>query len=100
MALSSGSGDEETPIRGESIWTHPMAHFLSILMEEGRQMIHELGLPPEMAWRHVGLSEDQIADALAEGFDPENVIVPEIMGLAPGAESETDTPADNQPTSP
>jgi hypothetical protein len=75
MALSGGSGSEEdVPIRGEAVWTHPMAHFLSILLEEARQMIHDLGLPAKMAWEHIGLTEDQIADAETAGFDPENVI--------------------------
>ncbi len=61
--------DEEIPIHGEAIWTHPMAHFLSLLLEEARMMIDDLGLPPEFAWQHVGLTDDQIADAQVVGFD-------------------------------
>lgn len=69
IAMSLGGFSEETPIRGESVWTHPMAHFLSILLEEARMMIDDLGLPPEHAWRHIGLTEDQVQEALSAGFD-------------------------------
>lgn len=77
VAMAVGGFSEETPIRGESVWTHPMAHFLSILLEEARMMIDDLGLPPEHAWRHIGLTEDQIAEAASIGFDDD-----------PGAEEE------------
>lgn len=69
VAKAVSGFNEEVPIRGESIWTHPMAHFLNILLEEARMMIDDLGLPPEFAWRHIGLTEDQVSDALAAGFD-------------------------------
>ncbi len=89
---TSGFGQDPIPPRGEAIWTHPMAHFLSILMEEGRQMIHELGLPPELAWRHIGLNEDQITEALAAGFDPEGIILnpqENMFGDGPPATGQT-----------
>jgi hypothetical protein len=45
---------------GETSWAHPMSHHQTVLLEEGRRMIDDLGLPPEFAWRHLGLSETQI----------------------------------------
>jgi hypothetical protein len=62
MSLGSFS-DEELPVRGEAVWTHPMAHFLSLLLEEAVRMMNELSLPPAMAWRHIGLSEEEILEA-------------------------------------
>ena len=32
-------------------------------------MISELGLAPQFAWRHIGLTEEEIEEALTEGFD-------------------------------
>jgi len=69
VTMALGNFDPEVPLIGNTVWTHPMAHFKSILLEEGRQMIADLGLPPEIAWRHVGLTEEEIEDAEAEGFD-------------------------------
>ena len=71
MAQGGFSSEPGVPVQGDPIWTHPMAHFLSILLEEARVMIHELGLPPEYAWRHIGLTEEQIREAT---FDPEEII--------------------------
>lgn len=68
LAISASSGEDQLPIRGESIWTHPMAHFLSLLLDEATIMMTQLSLPPAMAWAHIGLSEDQIAEA-QEFFD-------------------------------
>lgn len=66
IAMALGSfADEEIPVRGESIWTHPMAHFLSLLLDEAAAMMTQLGLPPEFAWRHIGLNEEQIEEARA-----------------------------------
>lgn len=48
---------------GDLNWKSSEAHFLLSLLEEGRRMIQELYLPPEMAWRHVGLTEEQISEA-------------------------------------
>jgi hypothetical protein len=39
-----------------------------LLLEEASMMIAGLDLPPEAAWRHIGLSEEEIDEALAEGF--------------------------------
>ncbi len=69
ITMALGNFDPVVPLTGETIWTHPMAHFKSILLEEGRQMISELGLPPQIAWRHIGLTEEEIAEAEKEGFD-------------------------------
>jgi hypothetical protein len=69
VAMALGNFDPEVPLTGETVWTHPMAHFKSILLEEGRQMISDLGLPPQIAWRHIGLTEEEIREAEAEGFD-------------------------------
>lgn len=68
MAMS-GNSDEDAPLLGETVWTHPMAHFQSLLLEEGRQMIADLGLPPNFAWRHIGLTEEEILEAESVGFD-------------------------------
>lgn len=90
LALASSSGQDQLLIRGESVWTHPMAHFLSILLEEGRRMIDDLGLPPEYAWAHIGLTEDQIQDALKVGFDDtpgEEAVAPETETTAPNSPS-------------
>lgn len=46
-------------------WQHPMAHYRFMLLEEGRKMINELNLPPELAWRHAGFSEADIQLALS-----------------------------------
>lgn len=69
IAMTQNNYDAETSILGETVWTHPMAHFKSILLEEGRQMIADLGLDPAIAWRHIGLSEEEIDEAEAAGFD-------------------------------
>lgn len=68
IAMTQGF-NTEIPLLGETVWTHPLAHFQSILLEEARMMIDDLGLPPEMAWRHVGLTEEEIRQAESEGFD-------------------------------
>jgi hypothetical protein len=59
----------DIPLLGETVWTHPMAHFLTLLLEEARMLIDDLGLPPEVAWRHVGLTEEEIREAETVGFD-------------------------------
>lgn len=69
ITMALGSFDDEVSLVGETVWTHPMAHFKSILLEEGRQMISDLGLPPQIAWRHIGLTEEEIEEADKEGFD-------------------------------
>jgi len=69
ITMALGNFDPEVALTGDTVWTHPMAHFQSILLEEGRQMIADLGLPPQLAWRHIGLTEEEIDEALAEGFD-------------------------------
>lgn len=85
IAMSLGGfGDDPIPIRGESVWTHPMAHFLTILLEEARMMIDDLGLPPEYAWRHIGLTEDQVKDALSIGFDDDPGAVEEEVPSSSG----------------
>lgn len=60
-----GDGLEGAPMTGETSWANPMAHFQTVLLEEGRRMIQDLGLPPEFAWRHLGFNETQIAEAKA-----------------------------------
>ena len=77
----------EIPLLGETVWTHPMAHFLTLLLEEARMMIDDLGLPPEVAWRHVGLTEEEIREAEAVGFDDD-----------PGADDENEEPTETAPT--
>lgn len=54
------------PDYGEVVWANSQKHFMGMLLEEGRKMIDELSLPPEYAWRHVGLSEAQIKEARKE----------------------------------
>jgi hypothetical protein len=58
-------GNSELPDVGECSWANPQAQFMTMLLEEGRRMIEDLQLPPEMAWRHIGLSERQIQEARA-----------------------------------
>lgn len=88
ISMALGNFDPETSILGETVWTHPMAHFQSILLEEGRQMIADLGLPPSMAWRHIGLTEEQIEEAEAIGFNT----VPDETDQ-PSTTTSTNTPA-------
>lgn len=66
FALNNFEGDiSAISSQADITWAHPMAHFRTILLEEGRRMIDDLLLPPEIAWRHIGLSEPQIAEASA-----------------------------------
>jgi len=58
-------GDSSLPDVGECSWANPQAQFMAMLLEEGRRMVEDLQLPPEMAWRHIGLSERQIQEARA-----------------------------------
>lgn len=60
-----GGSLEAAAMAGETAWAHPMAHFQTVLLEEGRRMVEDLKLPPEFAWRHLGFSEKQIAAAQA-----------------------------------
>jgi len=53
----------ELPDIGQVSWRNPQSHFLGLLLEEGRRMVQDLYLPPEYAWRHIGLSEVEIAEA-------------------------------------
>ena len=53
----------EIPEYGQVLWTNPQKHFMGMLLEEGRKMIDELGLPPKYAWEHIGLTEAEIKDA-------------------------------------
>lgn len=69
MAMTQNGFNDETRVLGETVWTHAMAHFMSILIEEAADMIERLGLAPQFAWRHIGLTEEEIEEALAEGFD-------------------------------
>jgi hypothetical protein len=71
----------DIPLLGETVWTHPMAHFLTLLLEEARMLIDDLGLPPEVAWRHVGLTEEEIREAETVGFDDD-----------PGADDDEEAP--------
>jgi hypothetical protein len=65
-ALNNFDGElSSISLQADTTWAHPMAHFRTLLLEEGRQMIADLHLPPEIAWRHIGLSEPQIKEALA-----------------------------------
>lgn len=68
ILMAHKQGADDISLLGETVWTHPMAHFLSILIEEASAMIKELGLPPAVAWRHIGLSEEEIKDALSSGL--------------------------------
>lgn len=64
-ALNNFEGElTKTSLLADTVWAHPMAHFRTILMEEGRRMIADLLLPPEQAWRYVGMSEVDIQEAL------------------------------------
>lgn len=56
----------ELPKIGETSWTNPQAHFMGLILEEARRMIQDLYLPPEFAWRHIGLSESEIREARTE----------------------------------
>ncbi len=59
-------GKRKVPEYAEVNWTNPQKHFMGMILEEGRKMIDELGLPHEYAWAHIGLSEAQIRDAKRE----------------------------------
>jgi hypothetical protein len=64
--VAAALGDADASVtRGDVIWANPQAHYYMLLLEEGRKMIQELGLPPEMAWKRLGMDEAEIADALA-----------------------------------
>jgi len=53
----------DAPDYGEVSWANAQKHFMGMLLEEGRKMLDELQLPPESAWRHIGMSEAEIIDA-------------------------------------
>ncbi len=93
ITMALGNFDPEVPLTGDTVWTHPMAHFQSILLEEGRQMISDLGLPPQLAWRHIGLTEEEIDEALAEGFDRNRDEVDVSAEPAEPTPADPDTPA-------
>ncbi len=106
MALSQSS-EAPRSLLGETVWTHPMSHFLAILLEEARMMIEDLGLPPVVAWRHVGLTEEQIEEALNSDMvrlvpvAAEGDVVSAQRGAAgtpsaPGPPSGTSTPQTQQ----
>jgi hypothetical protein len=89
IAMTQNNFNEETTALGETIWTHPMAHFMSILIEEASDMIERLGLAPQFAWRHIGLTEEEIEEALAEGFDRSRDETELSATPAPISESDT-----------
>jgi len=63
IAKADAKTSDELPSLGEVSWTSPQSHFMGLLLEEGRRMIQDLYLPPEYAWRHLGMSEVQIVEA-------------------------------------
>ena len=63
IAKADAKMKDELPPLGEVSWANPQSHFLGLMLEEARRMIQDLYLPPEYAWRHIGMSEVQIADA-------------------------------------
>ena len=44
-------------------WKNPQRHFMGMLLEEANKMTNDLGLPPWVGWKHIGLSEPEIAEA-------------------------------------
>jgi hypothetical protein len=96
-SLSGFGGEDETPIRGESVWTHPMAHFLSILIDEATGM-QTLGLPPAFGWRHIGLTEDEIEEAQA-AFDEKQAKEEEMANKELEARAAPTTTSGGRPAS-
>lgn len=85
---------------GDVSWKNPQAHFMTQLLEEARRMIQELGLPPEFAWRHIGLTEKQIRDARTwrEENLPEGRVVTRIdIQNQPPASTPPQRPEPSQP---
>jgi hypothetical protein len=77
LSISNDATPVPLPLRGEVTWTHAQSHFMTTLLEEAARMIQEVGLPPEFGWRHIGLTEGQIKEALAwrEKNLPEGIVV-------------------------
>lgn len=83
FALNNFEGDlSNISLQADTTWAHPMAHFRTLLLEEGRQMIADLHLPPEIAWRHIGLSEPQIKEALAYKEEQERKMEEQMQARA------------------
>ena len=67
MIRAMNNFEQVDPVVIDSHWKHPMAHYKFMLLEEARKMIQELGIPQQIAWRHSGLSEEEVALALQLG---------------------------------
>lgn len=67
MVRALSNFDSVDPVVIDSHWKHPMAHYKFMLLEEARKMVQELGLPSEIAWRHAGLSEEEVNLAIELG---------------------------------
>lgn len=86
-------------LRGDVSWAHAQSHFMTTLLEEAAVMIQDVGLPPEFAWRHIGLTEAQIKQALAWRKEnlPEGVVVTRvnIEGQGPGGRNPEGRPTND-----